>query len=98
MKLSKEEVQKIANLARLELSTADVEKYAGQLSAILDYVEKLNELDVSKIEPTAHAAMIPTPFREDQMVQDAVLEKSLANAPSSEGREGEFFKVPKVIA
>lgn len=94
MKLSKEQVQKIANLARLELSPDELDKSVTQLSAILDYVEKLNELDVSKIEPTAHAMMVPTPFREDQVVQSDVLEDALKNAPD---REDDFFKVPKVI-
>ncbi|HEX5036213.1 MAG TPA: Asp-tRNA(Asn)/Glu-tRNA(Gln) amidotransferase subunit GatC [bacterium] len=94
MKLSKDEVLKIANLARLELSAAEVEKYGDQLSAILDYVDTLNKLDVSSIEPTAHAMMVPTPYRADEVVPDATREKSLVNAPD---REETFFKVPKVI-
>jgi aspartyl-tRNA(Asn)/glutamyl-tRNA(Gln) amidotransferase subunit C len=94
MKLSKEEVLKIANLARLELSGAEVEKYGEQLSAILDYVETLNKLDVKDIEPTAHAVLVPTPFRADETAGGNSLEKSLANAPD---REETFFKVPKVI-
>lgn len=94
MKLSKDEVLKIANLARLELSPGEVEKYGDQLSAILDYVETLNKLDVKDIEPTAHAIMVPTPFREDEPRADTTREKSLANAPD---REETFFKVPKVI-
>jgi aspartyl-tRNA(Asn)/glutamyl-tRNA(Gln) amidotransferase subunit C len=94
MKLSKEEVLKIANLARLELSEAEVGKYGDQLSAILEYVEMLNKLDVSNIEPTAHAVMVPTPFRADEVVNDTTREKSLANAPD---REDTFFKVPKVL-
>jgi aspartyl-tRNA(Asn)/glutamyl-tRNA(Gln) amidotransferase subunit C len=94
MKLSKEEVLKIANLARLELSVAEVEKYGDQLSAILDYVETLNKLNVDGIEPTAHAVMVPTPFRADERALGNSLEKSLSNAPD---REETFFKVPKVI-
>lgn len=94
MSLSKDEVLKIAKLARLELSPDEVEKYSTQLSAILDYVEKLNTLDVNGIEPTAHAVLVPTPFREDEVVQDQTTEKSLANAPD---HEGTFFKVPKVL-
>lgn len=94
MKLSKEEVLKIANLARLELSSDETEKYATQLSSILDYVEKLNELDVKDIEPTAHAVSVSTPFRKDEVVIDETREKSLQNAPD---REDDFFKVPKVI-
>jgi aspartyl-tRNA(Asn)/glutamyl-tRNA(Gln) amidotransferase subunit C len=94
MKLSKDEVLKIADLARLELSPAEVETYGDQLSAILDYVEALNKLDVKDIEPTAHAVLVPAPFRADEVVPDAAREKSLANAPD---REDTFFKVPKVI-
>jgi aspartyl-tRNA(Asn)/glutamyl-tRNA(Gln) amidotransferase subunit C len=94
MKLTKEEVLKIANLARLELSPDDVEKYAGQLSAILNYVEKLNQLNVDGIEPTAHAIQVPTPFREDVVVEDQTREKSFQNAPD---REGDLFKVPRVM-
>lgn len=94
MSLSKEEVLKIARLARLELSAEEVDRYTTQLSAILDYVETLNKLNVDGIEPTAHAVMVPTPFRADEIVPDATIEKSLANAPD---REGSFFKVPKVI-
>lgn len=95
MKLSHEEVLKIARLARLELTPAEVEGYAMQLSSILDYVEKLNALDVKGIEPTAHAVMVPTPYRKDEIVENTTLDKSLANAPD---REDTFFKVPKVLA
>lgn len=95
MKLSSQQVLKIADLARLELSIAEVERYAMQLSSILDYVERLKGLDVAGIEPTAHAVLVPTPFREDKAVQDETREASLANAPD---REGSLFKVPKVLA
>jgi aspartyl-tRNA(Asn)/glutamyl-tRNA(Gln) amidotransferase subunit C len=94
MKLSKDEVLKIANLARLELSPAEVEKYSTQLSAVLDYVERLNALDVEGIEPTAHAVLVPTPYRQDEPVHDTTREKSLSNAPD---REDDFFRVPKVL-
>lgn len=94
MKLSRQEVLKIAELARLDLSRSEVEKYASQLSAILDYVEKLNPLSVDAIEPTAHAVLVPTPFRPDEVLPDGTREKSLANAPD---RDGDFFRVPRVI-
>lgn len=94
MKLSREEVLKIAHLARLKLTPAEVEKQATQLSAILDYVEKLNRLDLEGIEPTAHAVLVPTPFRSDEVISDGTLDKSLSNAPD---REDNFFKVPKWI-
>ena len=94
MKLTHQEVLKIADLARLELSPDEVEKYSTQLSAILNYVEKLNALKVEGIEPTAHAVMVPTPLRKDEVVVNQTLENSLANAPD---REDSFFKVPKVL-
>ena len=95
MALTKDEVLKIARLARLELSPDEVQTYGTQLSAILEYVEKLKKLNVEGIEPTAHAMLVPTPFREDEAAKDGSFEKSLVNAPD---REGNFFKVPKVIA
>ena len=94
MKLSPEEVRKIARLARLKLEESEVEKFSGQLSSILSYIEKLGELDTTKIEPTAHAFLVPTPFREDRIEPYRDQELSLKNAPA---REGNFFKVPKVI-
>ncbi len=94
MSLTKEQVLKIADLARLDLSEAEVEKYGSQLSSILKYVETLNQLNVDGIEPTAHAVSVSTPFREDIAVQDQTLEKSLKNAPD---QEPPFFKVPKVL-
>lgn len=95
MKFTREEVLKIADLARLELSETEVETYAAQLSSILDYVENLNRLDTKGIGPTAHAVLVPTPFRADEVVQNHTLGKSLENAPD---REDDFFKVPKVLA
>ena len=74
-----------------------MERYSTQLSSILDYIEKLNRLNVDGIEPTAHAVLVPTPFRSDEAVQNQTREQSLSNAPAPEGREGDFFKVPKVI-
>lgn len=94
MKLSREQVLKIAHLARLELTLEEVERYSTQLSSILDYVEKLNQLNVDGIEPTAHAISVPNPFRNDEAVQNETREQSLSNAPD---REGDFFRVPRVI-
>ncbi|MBI2068360.1 MAG: Asp-tRNA(Asn)/Glu-tRNA(Gln) amidotransferase subunit GatC [Deltaproteobacteria bacterium] len=94
MKISHEEVKKIAHLARLELNEADVERYTNQLSQILTYIEKLNRLDVSNIEPTAHAVAVATPFRSDENRPFQKQEEVLSRAPD---REGDFFKVPKVI-
>ena len=66
MKLSKEEVQKIATLARLEISDEETEKYAGELSAILDYADQLSEVDTKDVEPIAHVTGATTKLREDK--------------------------------
>lgn len=95
MKLTTQEVLKIASLARLEPGPEEVATLQEQLSKILGYVEKLNALDVTGIEPMAHAVEVPTPFREDVVRKDTTREASLQNAPD---REDDFFKVPKVIA
>ena len=94
MGLSPEQVKKIAQLARLELGPAEIEKYKNQLSAILDFVEKLNELDVAGIEPTAHAISVPTPFRQDEARPFSGRDEALQGATD---REGPFFRVPKVL-
>ena len=95
MKLTRDEVLKIAHLARLELGETEAERFGSQLSAILDHIEKLKEIAIDGIEPTAHAMLVPTPFRKDVVVEDTTRERSLENVPD---REGNFFKVPKVLA
>ncbi len=94
MGLSPEQVKKIAHLARLGLSKAEVEKFSSQLSAILNYIEALDRLDVTKIEPTAHAVSVPTPLRDDTSRPFAGRDDTLGMAPD---HDGPFFKVPKVI-
>ena len=94
MSLTPEQVKKIARLARLEMAEAELQKFSAQLSSILDYVEKLNKLDVTNIEPTAHAVSLPTPFRNDEVKPFGGQEEVLAVAPD---RDGKFFRVPKVI-
>lgn len=93
-KIDKAEVRKVAKLARLELSEVEVEEFASQLSAILDYVEKMNELDTTNVEPLAHCLPVNNVFREDSVKESLGTEKTLANAPQ---RDGEFFKVPKIL-
>ena len=93
-KIDQESVRKVAKLSRLELSEAEVEEFAGQLSAILDYMEKMNELDTTNVEPLAHCLPISNVFREDAAKESLGTEKTLANAPQ---RDGEFFKVPKIL-
>ena len=93
-KIDKAQVKKVAMLARLELTEAEVEEFTGQLSAILDYMEKMNELDTTKVQPLAHCLPISNVFREDVVKDSLGTEETLANAPQ---RDGEFFKVPKIL-
>jgi aspartyl-tRNA(Asn)/glutamyl-tRNA(Gln) amidotransferase subunit C len=94
MKITSEQVKYVAKLARLELSSGEVESVTGHLDRILTYVEKLNELDTSGVKPTTHALEITNVFREDQVQQSIGQEKALANAPR---QNSESFIVPRVI-
>ena len=96
MALSLDEVRRIARLARLRLSAAEEAALAGQLSAILDHVAQLGELDVSGVEPMTHAlaAGDAAPPRPDVLLPGLSPEEALANAPE---REGTCFKVPRII-
>ena len=87
-------VKKVAKLSRLELSEAEIGEFTGQLSAILEYMEKMNELETSNVQPLAHCLPISNCFREDKIKESLGTEKTLANAPE---RDGEFFKVPKIL-
>lgn len=93
-KIDETQVRKVAKLARLELTEVEVEEFTGQLSAILDYVEKMDRLDTTKVEPLAHCLPISNVFRRDCVKDSLSAEEALANAPQ---RDGEFFKVPKIL-
>jgi len=93
-KLTEAQVRQVAKLARLELTEQDVSEFAGQLGAILDYVEKMNELDTESVEPLAHCLAITNVFQEDRPRPSLGTEATLANAPE---RDGAFFKVPKIL-
>ena len=93
-KIDQAQVRKVARLSRLDLTDAEVEEFTGQLSAILDYVAKMNELDTTDVEPLAHCLPINNVFRDDCVKESLGTEKTLANAPQ---RDGEFFKVPKIL-
>ncbi len=93
-KIDEQQVRKVAKLARLELTDAEVQEFAGQLSAILDYVERMNELKTDDVEPLAHCLPIVNVFREDTIKESLGTEAALANAPQ---RDGAFFKVPKIL-
>ena len=93
-RIDQAQVRKVARLSRLELTEAEVEEFTGQLSAILDYMEKMNELDTDSVEPLAHCLPISNVFRADSVKESLGTEKTLGNAPQ---RDGEFFKVPKIL-
>ena len=81
-------------ISRLELSDEEVGRLSGELSAVVEYIEKLNELDVEGVEPLAHCLPIHNVFREDVVKDSLSNEEALANAPK---RHDEYFKVPKVL-
>jgi len=94
LKLSSQEVEYVAHLARLEITAKEKDKFTSQLNDILLYIDKLNELNTEGVEPMSHAIAVTNAFREDDIVDSIGTEKSLANAPDA---RGEFFRVPKVI-
>ena len=94
MKITKQQVEYVAHLARLEFSEQEKEKFTTQLNNILLYMEKLNEADTTGVEPETHAIAIQNAFREDVVRESLPPEASLANAPAESGNS---YRVPKVI-
>jgi len=94
MKITKDEVLYVADLARLDLDAASIETFAGQIDEILAYVDKLNEVDTEGIRPTSHAIFLTNAFREDEETGHLDRDEALANAPQME--DGSFV-VPKVV-
>lgn len=92
--LTKEQVEHVAMLARLEFSDEEKEKYTAQLSSILEHIEKLSELDTADVPPTAHVLPIKNVFREDKVGQHLSNEEVLQNAPDQEDGS---FRVPKIF-
>lgn len=94
MKLSREEVEHIARLARLGLSESEIEKFQIQLSDILENFEILKQLDTTDLPPTAQSIALQNVFRPDEAKQSLPVEDILANAPQ---REGNYFKIRAVL-
>ena len=94
MRLSKKEVEKIAELARIELTGAEVKKLSSELSQILDYFEKLKEVDTSSVDLDLAESENTNVTREDKAILSDKQEKILKNAPS---REGRYYKVKSVL-
>ena len=94
MRVSLEDVRKVAHLARLALTSEEEAQLIGELNQILNYVAALDELDTAGVAPTSHVLPISNVFREDEVTPSLPQAEALANAPSSGHGH---FRVPKVI-
>ena len=92
--IDREQVRKVAHLARLELTPEEEAQFTTQLGSILEYFEQLSELDVSDVQPTTRAIDVSNITREDKLQPYPERESILNSAPE---QEGEFFKVPKIL-
>jgi aspartyl-tRNA(Asn)/glutamyl-tRNA(Gln) amidotransferase subunit C len=93
-RITLDQVRHVARLARLELTAAEEQSLQSDLSAILAYVNKLNQVNTDEVEPTTQVGESGTPMRDDEITNRPAPEEMLANAPS---RSRNFFKVPKII-
>jgi aspartyl-tRNA(Asn)/glutamyl-tRNA(Gln) amidotransferase subunit C len=94
MALTIEEARWVAHLARLELTAAELDLMARQLTSIIDYVNLLQQVDTQNVEPLAHPLPIQNVFREDEPAPSLPVAAALANAPD---RQGDFYGVPAVL-
>jgi aspartyl-tRNA(Asn)/glutamyl-tRNA(Gln) amidotransferase subunit C len=94
MSISPDQVAWIAHLGRLDLSLADRNRMAHQLSAILEYFDQLNRVNTEGVEPLAHPLTIHNVFRADEPQPSLTVDEALANAPD---RRGDYFAVPAVL-
>ena len=93
-KITKEEVRKVAELARLELNENEINKHAEQLEKILEYIKQLEEINTNDVPCTTRAIEVINVFRKDKKQNSDCKEELLDLAPS---REDEYFKVPKIL-
>jgi aspartyl-tRNA(Asn)/glutamyl-tRNA(Gln) amidotransferase subunit C len=94
MKITERDVKHIAQLSRLALSDEEIKVFESQLNTILEYVEQLNSLDTSNVEPTSHVVPLSNVMRDDIVTPSLPLEDVLKNAPDATDK---FFRVPKII-
>ena len=94
MSLTADDVRWVAHLARLELSDAELATMTRQLSAILDYVQQLQQVATAGVEPLAHPLPVHNVFRDDEPAASLPVNAALANAPN---RSGDFYSVPAVL-
>lgn len=96
--IDREQVRKVAHLARLELTSEEEAKFTTQLNNILEYFEQLSQLDTRDVPPTARAIDMSNVTRSDNLTPDGDREAILSSAPDRETTgSGEFFKVPQII-
>lgn len=93
--IERQEIERIAHLAKLQLSESEILQYTTQLGAILDYVAQLNELDTTGVVPATHALPHYNVFRPDERRQLLSREQVLQNAPE---QENGYFKIPQILA
>ena len=94
-RITPDDVRKVSKLARLDISDESIEIYASQLEKILDYIAQLEQIDTQNVPPTTRAVEVLNVFREDLIEVSDIREDILNLSPQ---REGEFFKVPKILS
>jgi aspartyl-tRNA(Asn)/glutamyl-tRNA(Gln) amidotransferase subunit C len=94
MSISRADIEKVALLARLQLSDAELDTMTGQLAQIVGYVDQLSEVDTEGVEPMAHAIELSNVFKDDRVAPSLTREEALANAPHHDGRG---YLVPAVL-
>jgi len=94
MSINKEEISKIAHLARIKVSQTEADQVEKKLNGILALIEKMQEVDTESIEPMSHALNITQPLREDEVTEKDIRDKSFPLAPHT---ESSLFIVPQVI-
>lgn len=92
--ITRADVEYVAGLAQLTLDDATKDQFVGELAAIIDYMDQLNEVDTSGVEPMMHVVEVSNVFREDAVRPSLPREAALANAPKS---DGEHFIVPRIL-
>jgi len=96
MPIDRATIVHVADLARIGLTDAEIERFTGQLSVVLDAVERLKTVDTSEISPTASTLPLVGVQRDDVIRPGLTMEEALANAPKG-GRDGEFFRVQEIL-
>ena len=92
--MDRSEVQKVASLARLKLSDQEAEEFGKQLTAVLDYVRLLDEVDIEGVAPMPHAVEVQNVYRDDVQKPSLPRELALSNSPQT---DGQFFMVPRIL-